>query len=251
MKQLPIAFFFLLLCLADSLRAQHVKMITSGSIEYEKSVNVAEVMSKLVDDKAQKEKLLELYKTKPKFAVFKSSLDFSQNKTLYNSGAEAASYSLLNPAVAQNNLVYTDLETGVRTTQRDSPYGLFLVTDTVRPVKWKVTDETRTILGYPCRRANGLIMDSVYVVAFFTGDIPVSGGPESFTGLPGMILLLSLPHENMTWTATKIDAAAPPALAPPTKGKKKTQAEYRAIVETQLKIPQGTRRKIYLRGLLL
>jgi GLPGLI family protein len=47
-------------------------------------------------------------------------------------------------------------------------------------------------------------MDSIYVVAFYTDQIPVSGGPESFTGLPGMILGIALPYEHITWFATKI-----------------------------------------------
>ena len=38
--------------------------------------------------------------------------------------------------------------------------------------------------------------DTVYVVAFYTEDIPVSGGPEMFGGLPGMILELTVTGHN-------------------------------------------------------
>jgi GLPGLI family protein len=64
-------------------------------------------------------------------------------------------------------------------------------------------------------------MDSIYVVAFYTTEIPVSGGPESFSGLPGMILGVALPHENVTWFATKVtDNSIPPnVVVPPKKGK--------------------------------
>ena len=44
-------------------------------------------------------------------------------------------------------------------------------------IKWKFTDEYRNILGYDCRRVNGIMQDSVYIVAFYTPQIPVSGGP--------------------------------------------------------------------------
>ena len=93
--------------------------------------------------------------------------------------------------------------------------------DSVRKINWKITTETREIAGYQCRRANALIMDSIYVVAFYTDQIPVSGGPESFGGLPGMILGLALPHENMTWFATKVTdrAVTPKELYIPVKGK--------------------------------
>src|SRR6185437_10397918 len=93
----------------------------------------------------------------------------------------------------------------------------FLVKDSLRKIKWKITDENREIAGYNCRRANGLMMDSIYVVAFYTDKIPVSGGPESFSGLPGMILEVALPHENVIWRATKVTEAEIPqgAITPP------------------------------------
>jgi GLPGLI family protein len=47
-------------------------------------------------------------------------------------------------------------------------------------------------------------MDSIYVVAFYSDQIVVRGGPESFWGLPGMIMGVVLPHEYTTWYATKV-----------------------------------------------
>ncbi|MFD2144973.1 GLPGLI family protein [Mucilaginibacter antarcticus] len=88
--------------------------------------------------------------------------------------------------------------------QKEYAEKTLLVKDTIRKIKWKLTDETQVVAGYPCRRANGLMLDSIYVVAFYTDDIHVSGGPESFNGLPGMILKLALPHDNVSWVATKV-----------------------------------------------
>ena len=97
----------------------------------------------------------------------------------------------------------------------------FLLKDSVRKIKWKITDEVRDIAGYSCRRANGLMMDSIYVVAFFAPQIPIQGAPESFSGLPGMILEVALPHENLIWRATKVTetSIAEEKLLPPKKGK--------------------------------
>ncbi len=55
--------------------------------------------------------------------------------------------------------------------------------DSTRKITWKITDEMREIAGFSCRRANAIMLDSIYVVAFYTDQIPVSGGPESFSGL--------------------------------------------------------------------
>jgi GLPGLI family protein len=43
------------------------------------------------------------------------------------------------------------------------------------------------------------------VVAFYTDEIIPSGGPESFGGMPGMILGLSIPRLYTTWFATKLE----------------------------------------------
>ena len=86
---------------------------------------------------------------------------------------------------------------------------------------WRITGERRTIAGFECHKAVGRIMDSVYVVAFYTDQIVTNGGPESFNGLPGMILGLAIPRINTTWFATKIEAIeiSPLDIAAPKKGK--------------------------------
>ena len=110
--------------------------------------------------------------------------------------------------VSQNNTIFTDLQTKTSIDQKMVFEDFFLVKDSTRKIKWKITDETREIAGFTCRRANAIVMDSIYVVAFYTEKIPISGGPESFSGLPGMILGLALPHENITWFATKVTEGA-------------------------------------------
>ena len=47
-------------------------------------------------------------------------------------------------------------------------------------IEWKITNDERVIAGLDCRKAVGRIMDSVYVIAFYSEQILVSGGPESF-----------------------------------------------------------------------
>jgi len=43
------------------------------------------------------------------------------------------------------------------------------------------------------------------VVAFYTDEILVKGGPESFNGLPGMIMGIAVPRLSLTLFATKIE----------------------------------------------
>ena len=141
------------------------------------------------------------------------------------------------PLITQNNVIRTDLETGTQTSQKHVYEETYLVKDTTRKIKWKITDETRDIAGYTCRRANALILDSVYVVAFYTDEIAVSGGPESFSGLPGMILGVALPHENITWFATKVNEVPVTAknMEDPKKGKPMNNKQLRATIMDALK----------------
>ncbi len=114
---------------------------------------------------------------------------------------------------------------------------IFLVEDSVRKIRWKITDETRIIAGMECRRANAVIMDSIYVVAFYTDEIISSGGPESFSGLPGMILEIALPHQHVTWIATRIQAVKVEEnqLTIPQKGKKVDNSTLKETLTESLK----------------
>ena len=48
------------------------------------------------------------------------------------------------------------------------------------------------------------MFDSVYVFAFYTDEIMISGGPCSINGLPGMIMGVSIPRLYTSWIATKV-----------------------------------------------
>ncbi len=82
---------------------------------------------------------------------------------------------------------------------------LYLLSNPLRKIDWKIGSEIRKIAGFDCRKAVGKIMDSIIVIAFYSDEIIPSGGPESFTGLPGMILGLAIPRMHATWYATKLE----------------------------------------------
>jgi len=238
-----IILFAILLGIAVSLRAQHAHFTKSGTIAFERRTNVWAMVKRETnkDNDAVFVPGLEAYKkNNPQFRVLKSTLSFSDNKTLFTPiEADAPASNLFSswPLMTQNNTIYTDLTDGLTISQKKIFGDAFLVKDSIRRIKWKITDETRDIAGYHCRRANGLMLDSIYIVAFYTTQIPVPGGPESFNGLPGMILGVALPHENLTWFATKVTDTSLPdnAIVPPKKGKKTDNKGFRATLETAMK----------------
>lgn len=235
-----IAIIIVLLFAGNIVLAQNTHFTTSGTIEFEKTVNMYAWLKKYLSDNTYGQQVYDQYvKSKPQFAKMKSTLTFSKDKSLFTPIVnETVNDSYINdPAVAQNNIVFNDILNGTSITRKNVFEDYFLVKDSTRKINWKITDETRDILGYTCRRANAIIMDSVYVVAFYTDEIAVSGGPESFTGLPGMILGVALPHDNITWFATKVtDTTVPPAaLAAPTKGKVVNNEQLKTTMNQAMK----------------
>ncbi len=63
----------------------------------------------------------------------------------------------------------------------------FYVVDSLHPMKWKINKEIKSILGYPCQKAQTHFRGRDYI-AYFTKKIPVNNGPYKFGGLPGLIL---------------------------------------------------------------
>ena len=151
-------------------------------------------------------------KSMSQFKVTYFDMLFTRTKTLYKPGREGTGSSMgwFSEQPAQENIVWSDLDNDKSISQKKVFEESFLVQDSIRKIRWKLTDETRTIAGFSCRRANAIIMDSIYVVAFYTDEILAESGPESFTGLPGMILGVSLPHNHVSWFATKVEAVNVP-----------------------------------------
>lgn len=236
MKKLIILLAFIIG--AHQVMAQGARHFTfNGTIEYEKTLNLYALMKKSMDDNdGFVQSIFEAFKKdNPQFRKQKSTLTFTKDKSLFTPIPDEV--PIKNsffwdgaPSIKQTNTTYTDLATGTSITQKSVFEEQFLLKDTLRKINWKITGETRDIAGYTCRRANALVMDSVYVVAFYTDEIPVSAGPESFTGLPGMILQVALPHENISWIATKVtDMTIPDGkVIAPVKGKAVNKKQLKA-----------------------
>ena len=139
--------------------------------------------------------------------------------------------------VADKNVVYNDYTTGVRISQKPVYEETFLVQDSLNKIRWKLTADTRTIAGFECRKAVGILDDSIAVFAFYTDELMVSGGPEGINGLPGMILGVGIPRLHATWFATKVEVfdINMKSVVPATKGKKVTRTEMMQALDRVLR----------------
>ncbi len=251
--------YSLIICLFlffDQAFSQVKRMTTSGIIEYEKTINMYAILKRSMLNSTLLQSAFEQYSQKyGQFKKVKSELKFSDNKTLFSPdtiGNPAAGFFEPPPVVGQNSIVFSDFLKHKRIAQKQTFDQTYLLSDTVNSIKWKITGETRDIAGYTCYRANGIILDSIYAVAFFTYEIPISGGPEYFSGLPGMILGVALPHENVSWFAVRVtDISVPSAsVQGPTKGKIVNLKDFFVILQTLAKEKNAAVSEYY-KGFLL
>ncbi len=205
MKQLPIIIFFSV-CILQA-RSQQV-YITKGKIEFEKTVNTYKVLE---DNYAGSDNTMWAEAFKKSMAKTGSSyfdLYFNNDKSLYKPGREVIVAQRPPDWVngqATDNIVFNDMEKQTGIAQKHVYENTYLVQDSLQSYNWKISNDTRTIAGLECRKATTVIMDSVFVVAFFTEQILCTSGPEGFTGLPGMILGIAIPRLHTTWYATKLE----------------------------------------------
>lgn len=212
--------YFLVACSILAFSALHAQtqFFSKIRVEFEKTVNVHASYKNM--DPEWYERIKERL---PKEALTYHVFTGDSTRSLYRPGKE----SEIDPRtwfrpVADKNVVFTDFRTGKTIAQKPVFEETFLMEDSVVKIKWKLTPDTRMIAGYECRKAVGILADTIAVFAFYTDELMVSGGPEGIHGLPGMILGVGIPRLHTTWFATKVDVfdINMSSVVPATKGKK-------------------------------
>lgn len=225
------SLFTFLLLNSNSVKAQPVKFISAGKIEFERKIKLSalyEPESTILND---------LKKSGQQFKKSFFTLTFDKLKTVYKPGKENPENYKFPKMPAEDNVIYTELDKKVTVSQKQVFDNVFLISDSTRKIQWKITDEKRQIAGFECKRANAIIMDSIYIVAFFTEEILTEGGPESFNGLPGMILGIAIPYEHITWFATNLSIIEQNYIIdPPQKGKAISTSELKENVKQNFDI---------------
>ncbi len=234
-----------LLAFTQFSKAQTADFINSGHIVYERKSQMQKSIQEFVNlhpyMKNQSAEIMGMYNNKYKpFQVTTYDLYFTPDKSFYSTQEKQPDthqeFDRMFDLPGQDNKVFTDYTTGKRLSTKAIFGNVLNIADSIETIKWRITEETREIAGFDCRRANGLIHDSVYVVAFYTTQIRPSMGPESFHGLPGMIMGLSLPYLHSTWFATQVFPTVDPTKITETQINKKNKTvnekEFQSTIKT-------------------
>lgn len=178
--------------------AQQV-FIEKASIEFEVKTNVKKTIGNGMWADMLKENM-------PQFKTAYYKFNFSDNKSLYrfDRWAEGPKVPEFMRRDDENNIYYFDYAAEKMYQQKAIVGSNFMVEDSIPKINWRITNESREIAGFNCRKAVGVILDSVYVFAFYTDEIVIPGGPCTISGLPGMILGMTIPRLYTSFMATKV-----------------------------------------------
>lgn len=116
----------------------------------------------------------------------------------------------------------------------------FLISGDWKKGDWKMSGDTKVILGHPCLKATKTDTSGV-IVAWFAMDVKAPYGPREFGQLPGLILEMKV-YDNITIVATELNLAPlAEVIKKPKKGKKVTQEKFKVIQKEKLKELQESR----------
>ena len=202
------------------------QFIKKGMIEYEVKKNNHKALGDGTFAEMIRDKI-------PKFSTSYYQINFDNDKSIYKLSRkdENNKVSFMNDG-SDDNIWYNDYA-NENFVQLKSIFGeTYLLSDSLIKIEWKITNENRQIAGFNCRKAIGKIFDSVYVFAFYSDEITVSGGPMSLHGLPGMIMGITIPRMFCSWVATKLEVNGvdEKKIIAPNKGKKKKAKELQVTV---------------------
>jgi GLPGLI family protein len=239
-----IVFILLSLCYstiyAQDKETKVPPIVFKGNIIFERKSNTHKQLEEMMKSNGGGSSFLEMMKKKlPKYKIDIFELTFTDKTSLYRPAKDGITETnmMMGNLPAERNIVFNDYESAKTVAEKKVFDKTFLIKDSLKKIDWKITEDFRKIAGYNCRRAETIIMDSIYVIAFYSDAMLASGGPEGFNGLPGMILGVVIPRLNVTYFATKVDnfIADEKVLVAPTKGEKSTHSKTTETVKESTK----------------
>jgi GLPGLI family protein len=223
----------------------------------------------------------EMQRMIPKSRTDKFELTFGNNQSLWRQSeqenedessfaSEGIGMQFRMMAPGSNDVVFNNFETGRKVEKRELFDKTFIIDDSTRALKWKMTGETKIILGHNCAKATATqispsmrmtmedgkmerkeVSDTSTIIAWFASDIPVPAGPGDYQGqLPGLILEMDISNGRVTFKAVAIAPKADLTVIKEPQGKKRyTSEEFRKerdkmLKEMQLNNSGGGRRII-------
>ncbi len=187
----------------------------------------------------------------------KSTSVYKQEEKLEAPGQNPIAGRMMVSMLGGGGTFYKDVKNKTYVVDKEFMGKEFLVKDSLAKLNWKMGSETKQIGGYNCFKATAVraasksdirnfrpketdkkdakttnlmdeieIAENVNVTAWYTPEIPVAQGPESYWGLPGLILEVSDEKTTILCSKIVLNPKEKTAIKAPTTGKVVTQKEY-------------------------
>jgi GLPGLI family protein len=257
---------FLILTLALVAISHSFAQVKEGKLIFERKVN----MHKMITDPEIRARIPEFRTDKfellfnEQASMFKSIIEEEAPDPFANSGGGGGGGMRFNFRMPET-ATYTDIPNQMQYEARSLFEKEFLIIDSLKPNKWKLSEETKTIAKFVCKKATTMIVPQqmsmrfgggrnrnntdttapvkpkeIELVVWYTESIPVSVGPDAYAGLPGAILEVDSDNGGNVITATEFTAKyAAKELKQPTKGDKMNRAQF---AESMKKIMEDMQR---------
>jgi GLPGLI family protein len=211
--------------------------LSSGMVVYE---TTRKLEIRLQGDAAQVEHML------PKEHKSEKVLLFNQDASLYKNAdtdqedeavqESAGGATIMIKMREPDESVFSDIRTKKNIEQREFMTRIFLIETNTDTARWKLTGNQKSLLGYSCMEAE-LTGSNKKIIAWFAPSIPVSTGPDGFTGLPGLILAMDIDAGKSLIEAKSIESrsVSKEELQKPSDGKKVSREEFKKIQEEKMK----------------
>jgi GLPGLI family protein len=266
MKKIQLVFG--LLITLTSITTTAAAQMKEGKISYERKIN----MHRNLPDPQMKSMV-------PEFRTDKFELIFNESASLFrsvvdeeapdpfaNAGGGGGGGMRFNFRMPSAN-TYTDLAKQMQYEGREFFEKEFLIVDSLKQYKWKLSEETKTIAKQLCKKATTMITapqmmrmrvnmgggpnadtaasappkpKETELVVWYAENIPLSFGPDSYSGLPGVIMEIDQDNGANVITAVEVSAKYPKKeLVAPTKGEKMNRVQFQ---ENMQKLMQDMQR---------
>lgn len=209
--------------------------VSQGVVEYEVKVNMHR---RLPPDQSNMKEMV------PEFNTSKDQLFFNEKESLYKmveededefeqGGGGGMRVHFKRPNVQ----TYFNYEQSKKIVLQEFMGKEYLIEDSIKIAPWKLSSETKTILGYNCRSASYYNKErKVNVVAWYADQLLAFRGPEGFNSLPGTVLHVDINDGERTITAQKIEGRQlkKGELKVPTGGERITSEAFNKMTEAQM-----------------
>lgn len=192
-----ISYIFALICLVCSmtLSAQNLEIIYMATVKKTLPEESRKIFS---NDEMGRAQLKANEEPKPcdyKMIISEKESSFTYVEKINNDQDQSFDIRV---APAGFGTTYHNISDSTTRTNYDVYGKKYFSLDPLKKFDWKLTKETKNIMGYEVRKAIAEDEFAKYV-AWYTSKIPISNGPAEFWGLPGLIIEIQKSSKEMDY----------------------------------------------------